>query len=143
LAQARQKLGLPPRSANPDDGYTAIVLYADDTEYLGVNGNLASKNIVFPNPQQFAGAIGHAEIDGLNQLYADRLVSGKSGGVGIMYVDRMPCTAYCLTEYGNGAIPKAVSLTGLNGLEIYYVGPDGETARFFILPTDLLWVLGM
>lgn len=37
-----------------------------------------------------------------------------------MFVDRPPCTSYCMTEYGNGDIPKAVDQTGLDLLEIFY-----------------------
>lgn len=118
LAQAREKLGLPPRSANPDDGQTLAILHIGDQTFTGVNGGDQSK-IVFQNLSQ-PGV--HAEIDALNQV----ATSGEDtiGVGGKMLTDREPCIWYCFTTWGNGNIPKAVDQLGLNYLEIRYYEPD-------------------
>ena len=105
-------MGLPPRSTNPDDGYTVAVLKADSHEIWGLNG---SKPISFP-----VNAISktHAEIDALDQLARIRQASGVQGGRAVMTVDRAPCPA-C---YPNGGIRSGVRAAGLDELKVIYPG---------------------
>jgi RHS repeat-associated protein len=111
-AQARQRLGLPPRSLSPDDSYTVAVLKADKQEFVGVNGR---KTIDFP-----VNAISrdHAEIDALNQLYGARQSSGITGGTATMVVDRIPCSA--CNQFGG--IRSGVEATGLDLLQVIHPG---------------------
>jgi RHS repeat-associated protein len=132
LANARIKLGKPPRSRDPDDGQTAVVLYGDGNQYIAVNGQNTTlfQDIAAP-------AETHAEINALNQFYGDRLEAGTvgEGGSATMFVDRPPCFAYCYTVNGLGAIDTAVEQIGLDQLIIEY-GPGivnyrGESVLFY------------
>lgn len=127
-AQIREELGIPARSLNPDDGQTLAILQADGKEFWGTNGR---KSISI---QVNAISKDHAEIDALNQLYIDRQTSGVTGGQGVMWVDRPPCSACGI----NGGIRSAVRAVGLDALEVYF-GPGIDKAGGFI-PGDIMLI---
>ncbi len=141
LVQGREELGMPSRSANPDDGQTLAKLHFGDQTFTGVNGGDPNK-IVFQNLSQ-PGV--HAEIDALNQLATSG--SDTFGGSGKMLTDRKPCIWYCFTTWEKGNIPKAVDQLGLRYLEIRYYEPGAEDVLqpggtiTIIEPNTLLWLI--
>lgn len=115
LEEKRLELNLGPIGS---DKNTVAILLADDKTYTGTSGG-DWQDIQFKNLSR-SGV--HAEIDALNQLFIDRQASNTKGGGGIMIVDRQPCGAYCVTPYGNGNIPKAVTQSGLYYLQVKFPG---------------------
>jgi len=112
VANARSQLGLPPRSTNPDDGYTVAILRADGNDFWGMNGG---KSISF-RVNNISKT--HAEIDSLNQLVGRRQTTGKTDGRAVMAVGRIPCVA-CDKYKG---IRSGVRAAQLDELEVIYPG---------------------
>jgi hypothetical protein len=124
LAEVRNELGMIPRSVSPDDDQTLAIFFIDDQEYRGKNGG--GKDIQIINPARPSAT--HAEIDAMNQAFIDRQKSGITGGSAVLYVDRPPCSAYCYTVHGKGAIPAAFARLGLDSLTVIY-GEGYENVR--------------